>query len=123
MEWRKKTKNKKQKTKNNLLLLLLYTSWFKLISPNVVRLVCDMQYLLECHMFSIILTAMSSGSLCDSQFLVDGLLIGLALVANTCPHRPKTFKKVNNGQAFPSENKKKKTKPERVECPYSKACL
>ena len=25
-------------------------------------------------------------------------------MAKTCPHRPQTFEKVNNGQAFPQEN-------------------
>ena len=28
--------------------------------------------------------------------------LGLALAATTCPHRTQPFKKVNNGQTFPS---------------------
>ena len=38
-----------------------------------------------------------------ASFFVQDLLIGLTLVAKTCPHQPQAFKKVNNGQAFPQE--------------------
>ena len=42
---------------------------------------------------------MEEGNIADC--FVQGL--GLALAANTCPHRRQAFKTVNNGQAFPQE--------------------
>ena len=52
------------------------------------------------YTFSIILTAMNSGRGRHRQFFCSGPTVGLAPVAKTCPHRPRAFKKVNNGQAF-----------------------
>ena len=37
------------------------TSWFKPKPPNFVRHEYRLQYLLECHIFGIMLTAMNSG--------------------------------------------------------------
>ena len=50
---------------------------------------------------SIPLTAINGGEGDITIFFVQGL--GLALAAKMCPHRPQAFKKVENGQAFPSE--------------------
>ena len=46
------------------------TSWFKLVAPILVRHKRCMQYLLECHLFSVTLTAMNRG--CYRQFFVQG---------------------------------------------------
>ena len=49
----------------------------------------------------IILTDMNSSERDIASFFVRDL--GLALVAETCPHRPQAFKKVTIGQALPWE--------------------
>ena len=58
-------------------------------------------------------------------FFLQDLLMGLALGAKTCPHRPQAFKKVNNGQVFPLGNKHFVFcfPSKRAECRYSTACL
>ena len=72
------------------------TGWFnKLKASNCVSHECRMQFLLEFHKFSIILTAINSGIGWHSSFFVQDL--GLALAAKTCLHRPQAFKKVENG--------------------------
>ena len=52
-----------------------------------------MQWLLECHIFCIILTATNSGRGRHSRFFVQGLGLALLVAAKTCPHRPQAFKR------------------------------
>ena len=53
----------------------------------------------KCHLFSIVLTAMSIGRGRHSQFFVE--VLGLALAAKMCPDQPRAFKKVNYSNVFP----------------------
>ena len=51
--------------------------WFKLNAPNCVTHEFRMQYLLECHIFGIILTAMNSGRGVHSHLFVQDLELTL----------------------------------------------
>ena len=56
------------------------TSWFKVLTPNCVHHEARMQWILERHVFSIILTTMNSGRRWDSQRFMFRTW--------DCPHRP-----------------------------------
>ena len=67
------------------------TSWFTLNDGNYLPHECRLHYLLECHVFGIMLTAVNSGRGWQgdiASFVVQHL--GLALVAKRAPidHRP-----------------------------------
>ena len=74
-------------------------SWFKPDAPNCVRHECRLQYLLECHIFSIMLTVMNSGRGCHRQSFSVEVLV-LALAAKTSPDQSQAFKEVNISQVF-----------------------
>ena len=81
------------------LVLQVGSGWFKNIAPKRVSHERRLQYILECRMLGIILTAMNSRRRWHSQFCFE--VLGLALAAKTCPNQPQAFQMVNNSQAFP----------------------
>lgn len=64
---------------------------------------CRLRYLLKCHMFGTILTAMNSGRACRSHVYLTEVLAALVLAAELCPVRPQALKKTRNSQAFPKQ--------------------
>ena len=57
--------------------IYIHAGWFKLNAPNCVTHEFRMQYLLECHIFGIILTAMNSGRGVHSHLFVQDLELTL----------------------------------------------
>ena len=83
----------------------MITSWFKLNDGNYLPHECRMQQILYSNVTYFVSYwppwTVEEGDV--ATFFVQDL--GLALAAKTCPHRPQAFKTVNNGQAFPWEEK------------------
>ena len=97
MRWKKQLANKSigndlaREQSHVELRLPLLTSWGKRNDGNSPPHECRLHYLLERHIFGIILTAMDSEIRgCHGQFFVRDL--GLALVAKTCTHWSLGFK-------------------------------
>ena len=87
--------------------LFVDTSWFKINdgSPPPTNATCTIysNVTSTCQVFAIILILMNSRRGWHGQKKNQDE--GLALVAKTCPHRPKAIEKAKNGQAFPLEKK------------------
>ena len=99
-------------------ILMVRTGWFKQNASNCVSHECRLQYLLWCHIFGVILTAVNSGRGRHGQFFCCPRA---GASGEMCPDQPRAFKKVSNSQLFPV-----RINPffsERAGSRYSKACL